>query len=317
MDKIIHIIIPCQNEEDNIFHLLDEIDKYIKPVGYNYKYIFIDDGSTDNTYDKISEISKKRVDVTVARLSRNFGKEAAMALGLKWSSDADAAIIIDSDLQHPPSLIPVMIQEWESGADIVDGVKVKRQKESFFNKILGVGFNGVISSLSGMDFAGSSDFKLLDRKAISILNSMEEKNRFFRGLTNWIGLQHSKVEFKVEQRKFGKTKWNIFKLFQLSVDAITSYSSKPLQIVTILGIISLVFSIIFGVQTLWNKFFGGAVSGFTTVILITLILCSIIMISIGILGIYLAKIYSEIKHRPLYVVDSFEGREKKGQADDI
>lgn len=310
MEKIIHVVIPCHNEEGNIHYLIDEIDKYIKPVGYRYRYIFIDDGSTDNTFNVISEVSKKRLDVTVVKLSRNFGKEASIALGLEWSSEASAVIIIDSDLQHPPSLIPVMIQEWVNGADIVDGVKVTRQKETFVNKVLGVGFNRIISSLSGMDFAGSSDFKLLDKKAVSIINSIEEKNRFFRGLTNWVGLQHSKVEFKVEQRRAGQTKWNIFKLFQLSVDAITSYSSKPLQIVTVLGAISLVFSIIIGAQTLWNKFLGGAVSGFTTVILVTLILSSIIMMSIGILGIYLAKIYNEIKRRPLYVVESFAGAEK-------
>jgi len=259
-------------------------------------------------------LSENRADITVAKLSRNFGKEAALTLGLE-RCDSDAVIIIDSDLQHPPSLIPAMIQEWENGADIVDGVKIKRQKESFLNKIMGMSFNKIISTLSGMDFADSSDYKLLDRKAINILNSIEEKNRFFRGLTNWIGLQHSKIEFKVEHRKSGKTKWNWFKLFQLSINAITSYSSKPLQIVTILGIISFIFSIILGVQTLWNKFFGGAVNGFTTVILIILILCSIIMLSMGILGIYLAKIYNEVKNRPLYVVDSLEDY-KKNEVDE-
>jgi len=309
MDKTIDIIIPCHNEEENIPHIINEIDKYIKTLGYCYKYIFIDDGSTDNTYAIISELSEKRADITVAKLSRNFGKEAALAVGLE-RCDSDGVIIIDSDLQHPASLIPAMIQEWENGSEIVDGVKTKRQKESFFNKIMSLSFYKIISSLSGMDFAGSSDYKLLDRKAINILNSIEEKNRFFRGLTNWIGLKHSKIEFRVEDRKSGQTKWNWFKLFQLSVDAITSYSSKPLQIVTILGIISLIFSIFLGGQTLWNKFFGGAVSGFTTVILIILILCSIIMLSMGILGIYLAKIYNEVKNRPLYVVDSRENCNK-------
>ena len=314
MDKSIDIIIPCQNEEENIPYIINEIDKYIKDLGFYYRYVFIDDGSTDNTYAVISNLSKKRADIIIAKLSKNYGKEAALALGLKISN-SDAAIIIDSDLQHPPSMIPVMIQEWENGADIVDGVKVKRQEESFLNKIMSLGFYKIMNSLSGMDFAGSSDYKLLDRKAVNILNNIEEKNRFFRGLTNWIGLKHSKIEFKVEHRKSGTTKWNRFKLFQLSVDAITSYSSKPLQIVTILGIISFIFSMILGTQTLWNKFFGGAVSGFTTVIIVILILCSIIMISLGILGIYLAKIYNEVKNRPIYVVDSMEACEKNKDDD--
>ncbi len=310
MDKTIDIIIPCQNEEENIPHIINEIDKYIKDFRYRYRYIFIDDGSTDNTYEILSELSEERNDITVAKLSRNFGKEAALTLGLE-RCDSDAVIIIDSDLQHPPSLIPAMIQEWENGADIVDGVKIKRQKEHIIKKFWGLSFNKIMSMLTGMDFVGSSDYKLLNRKAVNILKNMGEKNRFFRGLTNWIGLQHAKIEFKVEQRKSGKTKWNLFKLFQLFVEGITSHSSKPLQIVTVLGIFTLIFSIILGLQTLYNKFFGGAVSGFTTVILVILIIGSIIMISIGVLGIYLSKIYNEVKNRPIYIVDNKSEYSKK------
>jgi len=309
MSKNVTIIIPCYNEQDNIEYLVNEIDKYLRPLAYGYEFVFIDDGSTDNTYDLISALSKKRNDVHVIKLTRNFGKEAAIMAGLSFCN-SDAAIIIDSDLQHPPHLIPSMISEWESGADIVDAVKIKRQKENLIKKILSLNFNKIMNILTGMDLAGASDFKLLDKKAIDILNSIEEKNRFFRGLTNWIGLKHNRIEFKVEERRAGKTKWNWYKLIQLSIDAITSYTSKPLQIVTFLGIFTFLFSVVLGIQTLYNKFFGGAVSGFTTVILVILILCSFIMISMGILGIYIAKVYNEIKNRPIFIIENQNVKEK-------
>jgi len=307
MGKSIDIIIPCHNEEDNIDFIVKEIDKHIKPLPYEYNLIFIDDGSTDNTYDSVLTLSQKRNDVHVIRLSRNFGKEAAISAGIGLC-DSDAAIIIDSDLQHPPHLLPSMISEWEGGADVVDAVKIRRQKENIIKRILSILFNKLMDMLTGMDFAGSSDYKLLDKKAIAVLKTIEEKNRFFRGLTNWIGMRHSRIEFKVESRKAGQTKWSWYKLFQLSIDAITSYTSKPLQIITVLGIFTLVFSFVLGLQTLYNKFFGGALSGFTTVILVVLILSSLIMISIGILGIYMAKVYNEVKKRPFFIIDNSRNR---------
>lgn len=303
MSKRIAFIVPCYNEEDNIHVMVTEIDKYVKPLPYEHEFVFVDDGSTDNTYRIVSALRKTRGDVHVVKLARNFGKEAAITAGL-GACHCDAAIIIDSDLQHPPYLIPSMISEWEEGADIVDAVKVKRQDENIVRRLLGLTFNKTMNALTGMDFAGSSDYKLVDKKAIDILNNIEEKNRFFRGLTNWIGLRHSKIQFKVESRKTGGTKFSWYKLIRLSVDAITSYTSKPLQVVTILGIFTLIFSIGLGIQTLYNKFFGGAVTGFTTVILVILILSSIIMISMGILGIYIAKVYDEIKKRPMFILEN-------------
>ena len=317
--KKIQIIIPCHNEEENIRHIVNEVDKYLGSLPYRYEFVFIDDGSTDATYDAVIDLSRNRNDIRVIKLSRNFGKEAAITVGLNYYN-SDAAIIIDSDLQHPPHLIPALIAEWEKGANIVDAVKIKRQEENLIIKGMSLVFNKVMSALTGMDFIGSSDYKLLDKTAIDILNGIQEKNRFFRGLTNWIGLKHSRIEFKVEERRAGKTKWSWLNLFRLSVDAMASYSSKPLQIVTILGIFTLLFSVILGLQTMYNKFFGVAVSGFTTVILVLLLLCSIIMISIGILGIYLSKVYDEVKRRPIYVIEvvrNANGKETGEQAQSV
>jgi dolichol-phosphate mannosyltransferase len=312
MKKKIDIIIPCCNEAENIDLIINEIDRFIKNLNYNYEFTFIDDGSTDDTYNKIAESAKKRKDINVIKLSRNFGKESALRAGIELC-DADAAIILDGDLQHPPHLIPSLISEWERGANIVDAVKIQRQKENIFIRYFSKTFYNLMNNLTNMDFAGASDYKLIDRKAIDLLKALNEKNRFFRGLTNWIGLQHCKIEFKVEDRKSGKSKWGLMQLVRLAFDAITSYTSKPLHIVTFLGFFTLLFSIILGLQTLYNKINGHAVSGFTTVILITLILSSIIMISMGIFGMYLSRIYDEVKNRPIFII---EKHKKSGESED-
>ena len=299
--KTIEFLIPCFNEEENIETLISEIQKAIPHTQYEYTFLFIDDGSTDNTFQVITKFSQQHDNISCVRLTRNFGKEAAIAIGLKRSK-GDAVIILDADLQHPPHLIPSMLSEWEKGASIVDAVKAIGQNENILKRLTRFVFNRFFSNITRMDFEGASDYKLLDKRAVEILRGLDEKNRFFRGLTNWIGMEHSKIEFKVERRHLGETKWSWLKLFQLSLDAITSYSSKPLHIVTILGIVSLLFSVILGIQTLYNKWFGDAVSGFTTVILVVLIMSSIVMISMGVLGIYLSKIYDEVKNRPISIV---------------
>lgn len=300
--KKIDIIIPCFNEETNVADIVNEISRSVEILDYSCSLVFVDDGSTDNTASAVREIMNNRNDIRLIRLSRNFGKEAAMAAALQYCK-ADAAVIIDADLQHPPSLIPELIAEWEKGSDIVDAVKAKREKVGFLKNFTSISFNKLMSFLTEMDFADASDFKLLSRKAIRIINFLDEKSRFFRGLTNWIGLKHSTIEFEIQKRIHGKTKWNWIQLFKLSLDAITSYSSKPLHVVTFLGIGTFLFSFLLGIQTLYNKWYGHAVTGFTTVIVIILLFSSIIMISIGILGLYLSKIFTEVKNRPIFIID--------------
>ncbi len=303
--KKIDIVVPCYNEEGNIHHLVAELTKHIRNLDYHFVITFVDDGSTDNTYNEICELSRQVQDIKIIRFSRNFGKESAIAAAIEFC-DADAAIIIDADLQHPPALIPLLIAEWEKGAEIVDAVKKEREKRNFFGNLMSISFNRIMTFLTDMDFSDASDYKLLDKKAIQAVKSLNEKNRFFRGFTNWIGYNHSKIEFRVENRRSGKTKWNWFQLIQLSLDAITSYSSKPLHIVTVLGLGTFAFSLFLGLQTLYNKLFGYAVTGFTTVILIVLMFSSVIMISIGLLGLYLSKIFKEVKNRPVFIVRQYK-----------
>lgn len=231
MSKTIEIVVPCYNEEDNIPHIIKQIRESTKYLKYGIQICFVDDGSTDSSYKVISRFIKRKNHIRVIKLSRNFGKEAAITVALNLCK-ADAAILIDADLQHPPTLIPTMIAEWEKGAQIVDAVKTVRQKQHPSKKLAVSLFYRLMKTLTNMDLEGASDFKLLDKKAIDLFNSITEKNRFFRGLTTWLGLEHSTVEFCPNDRNFGSSKWTWFNLFRLSIDAITSYTSKPLHLVT-------------------------------------------------------------------------------------
>ncbi len=309
MSKVINILIPCYNESCNIVHIIDEIEKNTKYLGYDFRLLFIDDGSTDNTYEQIASLSRNHNNINVIKLSRNFGKESAIAVGLQHSN-ADATIILDADLQHPPSLIPTFIDEWEKGADIVDGVKRKYQNRNILRNLFSLMFNKLMSLITDTSLNISSDYKLLDKKIVQAFNNINEKNRFFRGLTNWVGFKHCEIEFDVPNRSNGKSAFNWLKLFHLSIDAITTHSSKPLHIITFLGLVTLLFSIVLASQTLYSKFSGSAVSGFTTIILVVLFLSSINMISVGVIGLYLSKIFNEVKNRPIFIIDKQEKKNK-------
>jgi len=306
----IQFIIPCHNEKSNIKKLYECLLQSVDKLKYDFEFVFIDDGSDDDSCQAMLDIQSLRIPISIIKLSRNYGKESALKAGIDFV-DADAAIILDADMQHPVDLIPAMIREWKNGSIVVDGIKINRGKETYLNKLCSNLFYKVFSFITGFEFRGASDFKLIDRKAIDLLKNIDEVNRFYRGLTNWIGFKHSKVAFVVEERVNGKSKWSFVKLFHLAIDALTSFSSKPLQMVTIMGSFTLIFSIILGMYSLYQRFFGYTVSGFTTVILVIILIASIIMISLGIIGIYIGKIYNEVKRRPNYVVDTIYIDKKK------
>jgi dolichol-phosphate mannosyltransferase len=210
---------------------------------------------------------------------------------------------MDSDLQHPPAVIPEMVKKYlNSGLDVLDGVKRTRGNESAVYRIAAVSFYWAFSRLSGMDLERASDFKILSRQVVDELVSLQEYSLFFRGLSSWIGFRHGTFEFDVADRESASSKWSISQLMNLGISAVTGYTSLPLQIVSFLGLTFLLFALILGIQTLFNKITGVAVDGFTTVILLLLVIGATIMISLGIMGQYLKKIYDEVKRRPRYVV---------------
>ncbi|NEP52824.1 MAG: glycosyltransferase family 2 protein [Moorea sp. SIO3C2] len=300
----ISIVIPVYEEEKNLKVLIPELSEQFRKINIKteYEIIIIDDGSSDKTWSILQILSKDYSEIKARKLSRNFGKEAALSAGLDIAR-GEAVIVMDGDMQHPPYLIPELIRVWhETGCDIVEAVKVDRGKESVWNKISAKLFYWIMNKLSGYDLRGASDYKLLDQKVIQAWRKMGESNLFFRGMTVWLGFQKIQIPFKVSHRVRGQSKFSILKLFNLSISGLTAFSSFPLHIVTILGIVFLIFSVILGFQTLYLKIIGEAVTGFTTVILLLLVIGSFLMISLGIMGTYVAKIYEEVKSRPRYIV---------------
>ena len=301
MDKILSVIIPAYNEEKLIELSYNTISKILNDEDILYEIVYVNDGSKDNTWNNIKQLSDEHDDAKGICFSRNFGKEAAIFAGLNECS-GDCCVVVDCDLQHPPQKIVEMYRLWESGYEIVEGVKSDRGTESVLHGLASRTFYGLISKATGVDMSSTSDFKLLDRKAIEVIKIIKEKHAFFRALSFWVGFKSTQITYEVQERTEGESKWSTWGLVKYAVSNITSFTTAPMQIVTVLGIISFIVSIVFGITAICQKISGIALGGFTTVILLLLFMGSIIMISLGIIGYYIARIYEEIQGRPRYVV---------------
>ena len=306
-NSLLSVVIPAHNEEPSIANALDVIKTTLLSCGMDWEIIVVDDGSHDKTFARLRELSHADTRIKGLQLSRNFGKEAALLAGLR-AAKGEAVITMDADLQHPPTLIPAMIDAWQNGARVVDAVKRTRKNDGILTRARARIFNSLLSRLGGINLQHSSDFKLIDRVVVNtIARDLPESQRFYRGLSDWVGYSHASIPFDVDARIDGEGKWTIWGLMNLATTAIVSFTSAPLRIVTVLGLITMLFGFIVAVESLigWSQ--GRAVSGFTTTIITLLILGSFIMISLGIIGEYIAKIYDEIKHRPAYLVESSLG----------
>ncbi len=298
---LLSVVLPAYNEQQNIAYTTEVLSGLFEQNGIDYELIFVSDGSSDATYEEIEKAAVANHRVKGAQFSRNFGKEAGIFAGLELSS-GDAVVVMDCDLQHPPETILTMWQKWQEGVEIVEGVKSDRGKESIFYRMSAGLFYKIMSRLIKMDMNASSDFKLLDRKVVNVLLSLPERNTFFRALTFWAGFRSETVEYEVQERRYGSSKWSLWSLMRYAISNATSFSTLPLQIVTFAGIASIFFSIALAVQTLVRFLMGASVEGFTTVILLILIIGGMIMLSLGIIGHYIARIYEEVKGRPRYII---------------
>ena len=298
---LLSIVLPSYNEEQNIANTAKVLSEFLEREQIDYELVFISDGSKDRTYEEIVKAREKNPRIKGAAFSRNFGKEAGIFAGLELTT-GDAVIVMDCDLQHPPAVIPQMWKLWQEGAQVVEGVKSSRGKESLAHKLSAGLFYKIMSKLIGMDMNASSDFKLLDRQVVDVLLSLPERNTFFRALSFWVGFRTEVVYYEVQERQFGESKWSLFSLMKYAVTNATSFSTMPLQLVTVMGFLSIMFSVVLGIQTLVKYLSGTAVEGFTTVILLLLIIGGCLMISLGIIGHYIARIYEEVKGRPKYII---------------
>ncbi|MBQ8822335.1 MAG: glycosyltransferase family 2 protein [Lachnospiraceae bacterium] len=300
---VLSIVLPSYNEEQNIENTAKVLSELLETEQIDYELVFVSDGSKDRTYEEIEKVAKLNPHIKGAKFSRNFGKEATIFAGLQITT-GDAVIVMDCDLQHPPQVIPQMWKLWQEGYEVVEGIKSSRGKESLGYKLSAGLFYKVMSYLIKMDMNSSSDFKLIDRKVVDVLLELPEKNTFFRALSFWAGFNTTTVEYEVQERAFGQSKWSFVSLLRYAITNATSFSTLPLQLVTVMGMISIFFSVILAIQTLFRYITGTAVEGFTTVILLILIIGGFIMLSLGIIGHYIARIYEEVKGRPKYIISN-------------
>ena len=295
------IVLPAYNEEQMIEKTAGTIARLMENEDISYELVFVNDGSKDQTWERIKEASKKNSNIKGICFSRNFGKEGAVFAGLANAS-GDCAAVMDCDLQHPPETLITMYRLWEQGYQVIEGVKASRGREGFLHKFFAKTFYKIISNATGVDMSRASDFKLLDRAAVDEFLKLPERNVFFRALSSWVGFKTTYVEFHVQEREAGESKWSMKSLFKYAINNITSFSAVPMQVVTFCGVIFFLFAIVLAVQSLYLYFSGRAVAGFTTVILLLLIIGSILMFSLGVIGYYLSKIYEEVKMRPRYII---------------
>lgn len=301
--SLLSVVVPAYNEQDIIPKTASAISEILTAAQIDFEILFVNDGSRDATWEKIEQTAETNSRVRGICFSRNFGKESAILAGLS-EAKGDCCVVIDCDLQQPPEVMVEMYRLWEQGYKVVNGIKSSRGKESPLHRIAAKAFYSVMSAIVKIDMTKASDYKLLDREVVDVLLQMPERNYFFRALSEWVGYRSASVEYDVAEREYGNSKWSTRALIRYAITNITSFSSLPLNFITVLGVLVFFIAIVFGVIALVQYFCGTAVEGFTTVILLILLIGSIIMISLGIIGYYVSKIYEEIKQRPKFLISA-------------
>ena len=315
---LLSVVIPAYNEQDNAPRCASAVSKILDTHNIDYELIFVNDGSTDRTWLRLSQLAKSDEHIKAINFSRNFGKESAIFAGL-GAAKGDACVLMDCDLQHPPETLLEMYNVWRNSGgtvDIVEAKKKNRGRENpvyrFFAKI----FYRMIGDMSGLEMRDASDFKLLDRRAVDAVLQMPERLTFFRAMSSWVGFRKEQVWFDVRERTSGESKFTAKVSIKYAINSLTSFSSAPMQLVTIAGAITFLIAVVLGANTLYNKLTGNSEAGFPTVILLQLITSSIIMFSLGIIGYYLSKIYEEIKQRPRFIISEKLNFDEEDDDDD-
>lgn len=299
---LLSCIIPVYNEQEGIAKFINELLIYLKTITDFYEIIIIDDGSIDNT-EKIIEPFLKTQKIKLLQLSRNFGKEIAISVGLEHCQ-GDVAIILDSDFQHPFNLLPVFLQHWQQGYDMVFGIRENRSDESNLKRIFTKGFYQLINALTKEKIIpNAGDFRLLDRKVIDALNSCQERGRFMKGLYAWVGFTSIGIPFTVAKRQSGKSSWRFNNLAELALTGITSFSNIPLRIWSFIGLLISCISFILAIWMIGKTLIYGAdLPGYPSLMVTIMFFGGVQLLSIGILGEYIARIFNEVKHRPKYII---------------
>ena len=299
---IYSIVAPVFNEAETLPHFYARVIKVMEDIGEPFEIVLINDGSRDKTYAILQEIHEKDARVRVVDFSRNFGHQIAISAGLDYAQ-GDAIVVLDSDLQDPPEVIPELIARWKDGAEVVYAQRAKRKGETFFKLATAAAFYRLIQRITAVNIpSDTGDFRLLDRQVVDALVKMREHHRFMRGLSAWVGFRQDAVLYERHERFAGTTKYPLAKMIRFSLDAITSFSHVPLQIATSLGFGLALVSLIGILIAIILRLFTDAIVGQATTLIMVLFMGGIQLIFLGIIGEYLGRIYDEVRARPLYIV---------------
>lgn len=307
MNKSIAIVIPSYNEATNIDVLIQALNETIVNINYNFKFIFVDDGSNDETVAVLKEKSKEHQHIFYLELSRNFGHQNALKAGIDIvKNDVDAIISMDGDMQHPPKIIPKLIQKWEEGFEVVYTIREEDKKLGFIKNKTSNLFYGLMNKLSDIKFEpGTADFRLIDKKVAQVFSDFTENELFIRGIINWVGFKQFAIHYEPNERFSGKSKYTVGKMMRFAVQGITSFSTKPLSMAIILGISLSVMAFIFYISyVLYSIYYGHVISGWASVITTVVFFGGLNLVVLGIIGVYIGKLFMQSKGRPNYLISS-------------
>lgn len=310
--KTISIVIPIYNEAPNVTPLYRAVKSIVNKLPQEFEFIFVDDGSSDDSAKRIRNVAREDKAVHVVELARNFGKEIAVTAGIH-EAHGDAAVIMDADLQHPPELLPEFVEEWEKGADVVVGVKKYGKDASWFKRFTSESFYTLLSKVSSSKITPhASDFRLINRNVIDAFKTFTERNRMTRGLIDWAGFEQHYVYFEVPPRLHGEARYTYRKLFGLAINSFTAYSMLPLKFAGWLGWFILLASTLLGVGTVVEKYvlgdpMGLDITGTAFLAILLLFLVGVVLVCLGFVALYIARIHDEVVNRPLYIVKNKRG----------
>lgn len=307
MKKLISVLIPCYNESESLPLLISKLENIANEYSqYNWEFLCVNDGSKDNTLEVLRELRCKYSRLNYIDLSRNYGKETAMLAGFDYVK-GDCMVIMDADLQHPPHVIPQMLEKWQEGYDDIYASRITRGKESWLRKKLSLFYYNILQRTTRLEVLPNvGDFRLLDRSCIEALKKMRENNRYTKGMFCYIGYKKTHVSFETEDRIAGESSMNYKTLFNLAIEGILSYTTVPLRIATIVGcvtsLLAFIYMLVIFIRTI---LFGDPVQGYPTMIIVILSLGGIQLLALGILGEYLGRVFTETKNRPVYFVRTY------------
>lgn len=314
--KLISIVIPVFNEEDNVAEMHSRLCAAMGSEPYEMEMIFVDDGSADATFPRLEELHAKDPRVSALGFSRNFGHQAAIFAGLA-AARGQAVVMLDGDLQHPPEQIPNMIRRWEAGCDIVTMVREKDPGAGFVKNLTSALFYFIINRIGNVHIEkNAADFRLIDERVVRALCSMPERSRFLRGLISWVGFRSETLPYTAASRHAGATKYSFRKMLAFAMDAVVSFSVFPLRISAYLGLSMILLGMCYLVFTLAEKFRGANVPGWTSLMTVIILFSGVQLFMLGVIGEYLSRIYEETKRRPPYLVARSLGRITDGQSRD-